>query len=310
MIAAYVGADRPLLLVAATGAIAVAGLLGILRALVPQRAALDARRPATRADFFGSEEAETADRGSVRRRVGRSIVARLAELGIRFDRIQTDLAMVNRPLEEYIGLQALYTLGGMIVVPLLSVLGAPGQLVPSNWILPGAIVGGLIGLLFVRANVRAEATRRRRDFRLAQAAAMALVASALEAGETIDGALRDVLGASDNSTFVRLRRALNRARRLRMSAWMAFRELGEELGIPELETFANTVELAIRAGTPAREALESATEAVRTNELHEQRAGAAARTVWMSPAVVALGLAPLFFIGFCALNLPIYGPMK
>lgn len=282
----------------AAAVLVLLSLTGLVLALAPPRPALARSVSGGRADREAQSARQTVTSRPEGRRAGRPLASAL-EAGGLLRGAAPDLVLLERPASDHALAKVLGGLVGAAAAPLAAAVLGLDQ---PSWAMSAAAAGAVTGFLSPDRRLRREANRRRRSFVNAQACAMELVAGVLEAGENLNGAMDIVLNASDNWAFVRLRRCVTAARVEHVSAWVALRRLGDEAGIPELEVFANTIEAALRSGAPAREALEAAAESMRSEQLRSARERAVNRNEARAPAVVLLALAPLTFVGFCALN--------
>jgi Flp pilus assembly protein TadB len=150
--------------------------------------------------------------------------------------------------------------------------------------------------------IRADAGRRRRDFRHALSSFLDLVVVALAGGGGVETALTDSASIGGGWAFALLRRALDDARLARQTPWAALGRLGTELGISELSELAASVSLAGTEGAKVRASLAAKAVSLRTHELAEAETADQAATERMSLPIVVLFAGFLFFIGFPAVE--------
>jgi Flp pilus assembly protein TadB len=152
-----------------------------------------------------------------------------------------------------------------------------------------------------------EASRRRAAFRHALSAYLNLVRILLAGGAGVDGALSDAAAAGEGWAFGHISRALTVARLTRTTPWARLRQLGDELGIPELAELAASISLAGTEGAKVRGSLAAKAAALRTRELADAEGHAQSATERMSLPVVVLFAGFLLFIGYPALSTVLSG---
>ena len=143
---------------------------------------------------------------------------------------------------------------------------------------------------------------RRQAFRHAFGAYLDLVTILLAGGAGIESALEGAAEAGDGWAFGEIRRALRRARLTRRSPWEAFAQLGEELGVNELNELAATVSLAGDHGARIKQSLTAKADALRTAQAADLEASAETRTEKMIVPVVVMILGLVLFIAFGAVQ--------
>jgi Flp pilus assembly protein TadB len=173
-----------------------------------------------------------------------------------------------------------------------------GFIVPL-WVSLVLMVGGFI---LPDLGIRADAGRRRRDFRHALGSFLDLVVVALAGGGGVETALTDAASIGGGWAFAHLRRSLDEARLARLTPWAGLGRLGNELGISELSELAASVSLAGTEGAKVRASLAAKAVSLRTHELAEAETADQAATERMSLPIVMLFAGFLFFIGFPAVE--------
>ncbi len=158
------------------------------------------------------------------------------------------------------------------------------------------------GFVLPDLGIRADAARRRRDFRHALGSFLDLVVVALAGGGGVETALSDAASIGNSWAFALIRRALDGARLARETPWSALGRLGQELGIGELSELAASVSLAGTEGAKVRASLAAKAASLRTHELAEAETADQAATERMSLPIVMLFAGFLFFIGFPAVE--------
>lgn len=278
-------------------ALGTTGLLLIARGLRPAPRPLaavfaDLERPRWDTD-------ETA--ASWRRRAPALAVALIEGSGRDLPALRSNLAVVGRSLERHavdkLGMAAL----GFGLPVLFAVVVRAGGIA-----LPVALVGlcalGALAAGFVQPDIalRAEAARRRRDFRHALGAFLDLVTIILAGGGGVESALDAGAGAGDGWAFGRIRHALAVSRLNRESPWVVLARMADDLDVPELRELASSIGLAGDSGAKVRQSLAAKAASMREHELAEAHAAAEAATERMSAPVVVMLLGFILLIGYPA----------
>ena len=282
-----------------------AGLWLVVRGLYPPRPSLaqalaDLRRlpePAPAADVT---------EGGIPARAGRPLAAGLLRAGgawLVLSPVRRDLAVLGRGVERHLAEKVTLALVGLLFVPAVTALLAMGgtrlPLVVPVW---GSLVLGAAGFVVPDLGIRADAARRRRDFRHALSSFLDLVVVALAGGGGVETALADAAGVGSGWAFDHLRRALDQARLARRAPWETLGRLGVDLGIVELSELAASVALAGTEGAKVRASLTAKAVSLRTHALAEAETADQAASERMSLPVVSLFAGFLFFLGYPAVE--------
>jgi tight adherence protein C len=236
-------------------------------------------------------------------RLGRPAAPVLRRLGMPDLRRSRDLVIVGRDADSYLAEKATLTLVGLLTPPVavtvLAILGTPPSLpVPAALTLGCAALGFLLPDL----RLRADAARRREDFRHALSAYLDLVVISLSGGAGIDGALTDSVTVGNGWAFTQIRHTLQAAQLTRTTPWVALGRLGTEIDSRELSELAASLSLAGTEGARIRTSLTARAQSLRTHLLTDADASARAATERMGLAWGLLFLGFLIFIGYPAVE--------
>ncbi|OLZ59538.1 type II secretion system F family protein [Amycolatopsis keratiniphila] len=262
-------------------------------ALSDQLAQVRARRPATPIVL-------TSDAAWVRA-WGRVFVPGLRMLGLPGTTIEADLRVTGRGVDTHLASKAVLAVAGLLAPWLLQALLVLGG--SSLGVEVPLLAGlGLVALGFVTPDleVRAKATRSRREFRDALSAFLDLVWITLAGGAGVEAALGDAATVGTGPAFDKIRRALHAAQLTRTTPWNTLRRLGEELGIAELAELAASISLAGTEGARVRASLAAKAQALRTHQVTDAEADAQAATERMALPVTLLFLGFVAFIAYPA----------
>ena len=292
------------------GALAGAGLYALLRVFLrpqPGIVALVARidggqrsmrthTAPTRDGLPGGVQTQLA-------RLGDRLEVLVAERGWRLGRIRSDLALLNRSLGAFLATKVALGLTLFLVAPFAwAALRLAGVPLPASAPVLGALVLGGLGFLLPDLALRAEAERRRRDFRRVVGVFLDLVAMNLAGGRGLPEALLAASSISDHWSVVRLRQALANARLLGLTPWQALGDLGDELGVDELRDFAGALGLAADDGAKIRSSLSARAATLRRKELAETEGDAGERSQSMLVAQLLICAAFLVFLAYPAVG--------
>lgn len=245
----------------------------------------------------------TADEKGWAARAGRPLTPALKALGLPGASVGRDLAVLGRDVDTHLAEKATLTILGLITPTLfaflLALLGAP--LDPVMPVLLAA-AGAALGFLTPDLRVRADARRRRADFRQALSAYLDLVVVSLAGGSGVDGALTDAVSVGHGWAFTQLRRALDVARLTRIPPATALAQLGAEIGSRDLAELAASLSLAGTEGARVRNSLAARAKSLRTHLLTDTDAAARAATERLGLPWGLLFLGFLVFLGYPALH--------
>jgi tight adherence protein C len=282
------------------------GLWLVIRGLYPPRPSLahtlaQLRRLPEPAPVLTPQE-----EGGLAARLGRPLaepLGRAAGNWLTPNGVRRDLAVLGRSRERHLAEKVTLGLVGLLFVPAIAVLltfgGAHLPLVVPVW---AALVFMVAGFFLPDLGIRADAARRRRDFRHALSSFLDLVVVALAGGGGVETALADAASVGSGWAFAYLRRALDQARLARQTPWAALGRLGGELGVGELSELAASVALAGTEGAKVRASLAAKAASLRTHELAEAETADQAATERMSLPVVLLFAGFLLFLGYPAVE--------
>jgi tight adherence protein C len=239
---------------------------------------------------------------------GRVFVPGLRMLGLPGTKIEADLRVTGRGSDTHLASQALLAVAGLLAPWLLQALLAMGGLSLGVEVpLLAGLVLAAFGFLTPDLDVRATATRRRREFRDALSAFLDLVWITLAGGAGVETALGDAAAVGTGPAFDKIRRALHAAQLTRTTPWNTLRQLGEELDITELSELAASISLAGTEGARVRASLSAKAQALRTHQVTDAEADAQAATERMALPVTLLFLGFLGFIAYPAVIQVLHG---
>jgi len=233
-------------------------------------------------------------------RVGRPAVRHLQRIGLPTEGTRRELAAVGKPVGVHLAEQAGAALVGLLPPVFAMLLAAGGISLGVTVPAAASLLLATLGFLVPELAVRADAAKHRAGFRHALGSFLNLTVTALAGGAGVDQALDDAASVGRGPAYAELRYALAEARDAGVTVWDTLAKLGRRVGVEELRQLAATVGLAGTEGAKVRASLRSRAEALRTKQLTDAEADAAAATERMSLPVVALMAGFLVFLGFPA----------
>ncbi len=125
-------------------------------------------------------------------RIGRPVARQLITLPLLSRRVRSDLAILGRLPERQLAEKVTLGMTGLLLVPAFAGLLALAGTTLS-WTLPiwAAVILGVGGFLLPDLGIRAEANKRRADFRHALGSFLDLVGISLSGGAGVEGALSE-----------------------------------------------------------------------------------------------------------------------
>ena len=217
-------------------------------------------------------------------------LTKLLRLTISSGPLRQDLNVLGRSVESLAvatTLAAVTAAAGAVVV--CAGLEHLGPHLPISVIPVMCLATGLAGAVAPSLLLRRSACAARRDLLHSLACWLELVALAQAGGMGIEGALEAASSLAGDPSFLRIRRALDRARHSGRSPWDGLGRLGGELGINELEELAASVRLAGTEGARIRSSLSAKSASLRRRQMSDAQGRANATTERLFlPAIVLM----------------------
>jgi tight adherence protein C len=231
------------------------------------------------------------------RRVGSAIARFCAEQGWEFPSIKANLSLTGKTFEGYLAGKILLALFGLILIPLLTLLGGMAGLhlpvVVPIWL---ALIVAVAFFFLPDIELKQKATERRRDFRHAVGAFLDLVAMNLAGGRGVPEALMSAGEIGSGWAMWRIRDALANARITGTTPWQALGALGEAVGVDELRDLSSALGLVAEDGAKVRQSLTARAATLRRREISDLEGKAGERSQAMLIAQMLLCIGFLLFI--------------
>lgn len=182
-----------------------------------------------------------------------------------------ELALLRIPLARFYGDKIVMGLMGLMIPPLLTFFFAQiGLAFPVA--IPAIASLGLAVVMFMLPNYNAvdEARKARLEFTRALGAYVDLVALERNNGSGVRQAMEAAADVGNSWVFTRLSEELSRSRWSGQPPWEALHALAEELGLPELDDFADIMRLSGEEGASVYTNLRARSAAMRTAMLNDE----------------------------------------
>lgn len=186
-----------------------------------------------------------------------------------------ELALLRIPLARFYGDKITFALLGLVIAPLLAFLfDTIGLGLPVA--IPAVASLGLAAVMFFLPNYNAvdDARKARLEFTRALGAYIDLVALERHNGSGVRQAMEAAADIGDSWVFTRLSEELTRSRWSGLPPWEALQALADELGLPELEDFADIMRLSGEEGVSVYANLRARSAAMRAAMLNDELAEA------------------------------------
>jgi len=219
-----------------------------------------------------------------------AVLTRATRLPSASTTLRQDLAVLGRSPEALAVATAQVAIAGacISVVLYLTMTGA-GVRIPISLAALGFVLTDLAAAAAPALLLRRSAGLAREDVVRSLACWLELVALAQAGGMGIESALEAASGVADDSSFLRIRRALDRARHAGLSPWDGLGRLGGELGVDELEELAASLLLAGTEGARIKASLSAKSGSLRRRQMAEAQGRANAITERLFvPAIVLM----------------------
>ena len=186
-----------------------------------------------------------------------------------------ELALLRVPLARFYGDKIVFAFLGLLIPPFLAAflefldLGLPLTI-------PAIASVGLAVVMFFLPNYNAidDAKKARLEFARALGAYIELVALERNNGSGVRQAMEAAAEIGDSWVFRRLHEELTRSRWSGLPPWEALHALADELGLPELDDFADIMRLSGEEGASVYTNLRARSGAMRTAMLNDEIAQA------------------------------------
>jgi hypothetical protein len=186
-----------------------------------------------------------------------------------------ELALLRIPLARFYGDKLTFAFLGLLIPPLLAwFFGLLGLGFPVA--IPAIASLGLAGVMFFLPNYNAldDARKARLEFTRALGAYIDLVALERNNGSGVRQAMEAAAEVGDSWVFTRLSEELTRSRWSGLPPWDALHTLADELGLTELDDFADIMRLSGEEGASVYKTLRARSEAMRSAMLNDEIAEA------------------------------------
>lgn len=211
---------------------------------------------------------------------------------------------------DSVALQVLGAMGVGLSLPLMligawsarSFGGSPSTVVLIGLMFVLAPLGGLLGAVTVRRRLIASASAMRTDLRHQLSAYLDLVTMLVSGQSGHESALEQATGFGDGRLFAELSSAFRRSVAARGSMVDGLRDVGERLGLVELDQVAASIELADSDGAPVARSLGAKCATLRSTLASEHELEARLRTSRLTAPIVGMSLVFMVLVIYPALS--------
>ncbi len=213
--------------------------------------------------------------------------------------LQHRLGALGKPIEQHAYNKLVGGIAGLLLPVMFALVLAAGG-VPMSPVVTAVMAAGLGvgGFVWPDLGLSEQIERRRRDFRHSLSAYLDLVTIILAGGGGLETALQTAADLGDGWAFTEIRNTLRKARLSNRTPWDVFDDLGQQLGVTELQELAASAHLAGDQGARIRASLAAKADSMRANQTAAIEAQAEAATEKMLLPVVTLVVGMILFIGF------------
>lgn len=210
---------------------------------------------------------------------------------------------------ESVALQVVGAMGVGFSLPLMligawsarSFGGSPSTVVLIGLMFVLAPLGGLLGAVMVRRRLIASASATRTDLRHQLSAYLDLVTMLVSGQSGHESALEQATGFGDGRLFAELSSAFRRSVAAGGSMVDGLRDVGERLGLVELDQVAASIELADSDGAPVARSLGAKCATLRSTLASEHELEARLRTSRLTAPIVGMSLVFMVLVIYPAL---------
>src|SRR3954470_22724456 len=182
-----------------------------------------------------------------------------------------ELALLRIPLTRFYGDKLTFAALGLVIPPLLgSFFDFLGLGLPYPIPAIGSLALAAVVFFLPNYNAVDDAKKARLEFSRALGAYIDLVALERTNGSGVRQAMEAAAQVGDSWVFTRLSEELTRSRWSGQPPWDALHALSDELGLPELDDFANIMRLSGEEGASVYTNLRARSAAMRTAMLNDE----------------------------------------
>lgn len=275
-------------LILLVGALIGAGLYLLIRsAIAPQPALGPAIQRLTTLDTTTDTDVEpsaTADR------FGAWAERTLTQLPL-ITTPRRDLALIGWTPRTFYSKKARFALIGLALPPMFAAAAYLLQIpLPYLGSIGVSLLLALVFFVLPDIEVRQRAAEERQHYSKVLACFIDFVALARNGGAGPAQAMSEAASVGSHGLFIRIRQLIERARLRGTDPWTDLRELGEEIGVNDLNEVASIIRLAGEEGASIKENLHARARSMRNALLRDEQASANARSEAMSAPLALLAV--------------------
>lgn len=277
------------------GATIGAGLFVLIRASVPSQPALPSAVDRLTASPEAAQAPDSEPEG-LEERIGAWAERTLTQLPL-IVTPRRDLALIGWSARTFYGKKAKLALIGLATPAVISALATVAQL--SLPVIGSVGAMPLLALVFFflpDLEVRQRAAEQRQHYSTVLASYVDFVALAREGGAGPAQAMTEAASIGDHELFARIRQLIERSRMRGTDAWSDLRELGEEIGVNDLNEIAGIIRLSGEEGASIKDNLHAHARGMRNAQLRSEQGAANARSEGMVAPLATLAISFLILL--------------
>lgn len=271
------------------GATTGAGLFLLIRATLPSQPALS---PAVERLTAAPETTRGSDvelEGS-EERLGAWAERTLTQLPLIITP-RRDLALIGWSARTFYGKKVKAALVGLALPAILSALAYIAQIpLPMVGSVGAMLVLAVVFFLLPDLEVRQRAAEERLHYSKVLSSYVDFVALSRNGGAGPAQAMTEAASIGDHELFARIRQLIERSRLRGTDAWNDLRELGEEIGVNDLNEIADIIRLSGEEGASIKDNLHARARSMRNAQLRDEQGAANARSEGMVAPLAILAI--------------------
>jgi len=233
--------------------------------------------------------------------LGRWLSRQLLRRDVRYTSLRQDLALTGRSFEQTLGRKVTFAvLGALMALFGAAAISQLGFGLPTG--AAAVLAVALAALFFVLPDIdaRREAQVRREEFRKSLGKYLDLVALEMAGSAAPAEALPSAARIGSGWPLALIRATIFRARRAGRSPWLALADLGDRIGVRELQDLGKLISLVAQDGARVRSTLTARAQTMRRRELADLQVKAGKADQSLRITQITIGLGFVLFLGYPA----------
>lgn len=278
----------PLILL--VGALVGAGVYVLVRALIPTQPSLAAAVDHLTTTPQETSRALDAPPEGLEERLGSWAERALTQLPL-IVTPRRDLALIGWSTRTFYGKKVKAALSGFAMPVIFTAVAYLLQFqLPIIGSVGAMLVLGVVFFFLPDLEVRQKASEERQHYSKVLASYVDFVALARSGGAGPAQAMTEAASIGDHELFIRIRQLIERSRLRGTDSWNDLRELGEEIGVHDLNEIADIIRLSGEEGASIKENLHARARSMRNAQLRDEQSAANAQSERLAAPVAMLAI--------------------